>query len=82
MLAPCSTTIKGALVEGISKRLQHSYFGVNCASKLTGQFKEVRHDPLVSVPRALVLRRYVHGALGAYITSLEITCCYIVIALV
>ena len=39
-------------------------------------------NPLVGVPRTLVLRRYVHSAEGAYLTSLEVTCCYIVIPLV
>ena len=42
--------------------------GVNCAGKLTSHFKEVRYDPLVSVPCALVLRRYVHVAAESFVT--------------
>ena len=51
-------------------------------NKLKGQFKEVSYDLLVSVLCALVLRRYVHDTAGAYLTSLEVSCGYIVIPLV
>ena len=81
-VGPGCTTVKGARVRGVSKRSEHSHFGVTFVSKLTSQFKEVNMSPLVSVPRALVLRRYVHGAAGLYLTSLEVTCCYIVVPVV
>ena len=41
----CRRKAKGASVKGVSRRLQHSYLGFNCASRLTVQFKEVRYDP-------------------------------------
>ena len=39
---------------------QYSYFGVNCASMLTSQFKDVGYEPyIISVTRALVLREHI-----------------------
>ena len=82
-LGPGGTTIKGAPVKGVSKRVKHSCLGFNCAqvcaSRLTYQ---CARNFLDSVALGVVLRWPAHGGLpqrsGAAVAYITEGHCYLI----